>query len=68
MAETEPLEVLAQVEQLLKAANLIVPPEDRYLLIQVYPKVRHLVERLRISEARDAMPEPFFAQMARPEA
>lgn len=67
MAETASVDVTAQVEQLLKVANLTVSPEDRYLLIQVYPKVRHLVERLRIPEARYATPVSFFAQLSQRE-
>lgn len=67
MAEPESVDLSAQVDHLLKAASLSVTPEDRHLLNQVYPKVRLLVERLRLPELREATPGSFFAQLSRPE-
>jgi len=50
--ENESICVPAIVDYSLELANLVVTHEDRLLLIESFSKVRHLVQRLRMPEAR----------------
>jgi hypothetical protein len=60
MKEMENIEVTTLVDQLLRSANLTLTTEERAALVQIYPKVRRLVQRLRLPEARYLEPAAVF--------
>ncbi|MCL4302286.1 MAG: hypothetical protein KJ077_41745 [Anaerolineae bacterium] len=68
MKEMENIEVTTLVDQLLRSANLTLTTEEQAALVQIYPKVRGLVQRLRLPEARYAEPAAVFrASLSQPE-
>jgi hypothetical protein len=48
------------VDELLKRAALALPAGDRAYLVEIYPRARAFLQRLRMVEARFARPEPRY--------
>jgi hypothetical protein len=56
MAGDETIDASTVVDQILTWAGLSVPLEDRTALVEMYPDIRRMVQRLRIPEAASTNP------------
>ena len=60
MRETKSLEDSTEISVMLERANLNVSAEEYAALVQSYPDIKQLVQRLRLLEARYVEPAVIY--------